>query len=156
MNDTLSRLGVVATAAASALLVIDLFLDWSHVQVGAVVVRVSVDSSGLSGWGVAAGIFAVALLVYSLLELSGHVPLGVNGEELVPVALALGVLFTTIARFAGAAHVDVGNVVGVSVERRWPATAGLVLAILIVLAAGARLLASSRPARRGHRLSLNR
>jgi hypothetical protein len=102
---------------AGLLLFIFLFFDWQQVSF----LGHSVGASGWHGWGTAAGIFLIALLVWEVVQV-----LGVKLPELPvkPVMLSAGlaaaVLLFTVIKF----FVD-------NAARHWPAWIGLILAIAI-------------------------
>jgi len=126
-------------AALSALLVADLFLTWRDVRVGAAgVTIVSTGVSGWNGWGIVIGIAALGLLVYALLELAGFVT-PAQGPELGAAALGIVIVLATIARFDTVVHVGT-TMTSVSVDRRWPATVGVALAVAIAVVTIARLV----------------
>jgi hypothetical protein len=102
---------------AGLLLFIFLFFDWQQVSVGGF----TVGRSGWHGWGTAAGIFVIALVLFELTQV-----LGVKLPELpvkpavISAGLAALVLLFTLIKFL----VD-------NEARHWPAWIGLILAILI-------------------------
>ena len=134
-DSTLQKARSVA-AGAAALFVVTLFFDWTHVTVSTPGVHVSGGSSGWSGIGVAAGAFAIALLLYELRRLDSAAD-----EGPLVVLLGLGLIGFTIARFHDAASVSVTGVVGVDVGgRTWIAWVGLILATIAAGAAVAPLV----------------
>lgn len=138
MNASYSRMLTAAVAALTALFLVDLFLDWRHVGVGiASAVSVTTTTTGWTGWGWIAGITAVALLMYTLLEVAGYIP-DETGTEIPPAFMGIVVCLSTFAEFHNTATVNVMNMVGV--DRQWPAIAGLVLGISIAVATIARLV----------------
>ena len=102
---------------AGLLLFIFLFFDWQQVSFEGI----SAGRSGWHGWGTAAGIFVIALVLFELTQV-----LGVKLPELpvkpavISAGLAALVLLFTLIKFL----VD-------NEARHWPAWIGLILAILI-------------------------
>ncbi len=102
---------------AGLLLFIFLFFDWQQVSFGGI----SAGRSGWHGWGTAAGIFVIALVLFEASQM-----FGVKLPELPvkPVMLSAGlaalVLLFTVIKFL----VD-------NEARHWPAWVGLILAIAI-------------------------
>lgn len=132
-------------------LFLDLFLDWREVSVAGPVMRLDVGSSGWSnGWGIAAGVVVMALVIFELpLLAAGQNAVGRARAGLV-AALGTAVLGFTIAAFA-ATSVDVTTpMAAVRIgDRQWPAFAGLVLATAVAVGGfleltGASSVASSR------------
>lgn len=116
----LSREAQVVLCGGLLFLIIS-FLDWQQVSLG-------FATYGLSLWhgvGVVAGLLVIALLLWEAGRLFAvNVPLGTLSEGLVSVALALLLaLFTVIAFF------------NKGTARHWPAWIGLILAIVIAVAA---------------------
>jgi hypothetical protein len=117
-----------------------LFLDWHRTSV--VVAgegEAEAGSSGWSGWGLLAGICALALIGLELdrvLRKRSH-----EGQALVDLALAASLALATVAAvFTGEASVDAGAA-GVEVgSRLWPAWVGLALAAVTLVAALAAIL----------------
>ena len=108
------------------LFVLDLFLDWQKADIDvAGVVSVHAASSGWAGWGVVAGILAIAVIVAAVTRRAAWT-LGLAAAMLVATALLA---------FTGDADVATG-VVGVAVDTTlWPAWVGLVLAAVTTAAA---------------------
>jgi hypothetical protein len=128
--------GLVAVGAA-LLFLADLFLGWQKVsvEVGGVV-GIEQTASGFGGWGIAAAVFAVALVVLELDRLRSG---STTRREAWIVAAGLALIGSTaLAVLTGDASVNVqGGAVSVEVGTTlWPAWLGLVLA---VIAAGAAL-----------------
>jgi hypothetical protein len=110
--------------------------DWREVSVRAAALEVDVGSSARSsGWGIAASIAVLVLLVLELPMLaSGRTSAGSSRTALVAV-LATAVFGLTIAAFSTASVDVTAAVAAVHVgERLWPAYAGLVLSTMIALA----------------------
>lgn len=156
MKDVYTRWAPALLVLLSALLLLDLFPTWREVRIeaaGATLVRSSVG--GWDGWGAVVGIFALALLVYALLELSGYVP-AEPGTEIAPAVMAIVILFAAIARFETVDDVSIGNALGaVTIDRRWPASVAVVLAVCLAAVAVARMVVRG-PAFRGHAAPLGR
>jgi hypothetical protein len=123
---------------AGLLLFIFLFFDWQQVDVGIA----TFGRSGWHGWGTAAGIFVIILVIWEAVQI-----LGMKLPELPvkPVMLSAGlaalVLLFTLIKFL----VD-------NEARHWPAWIGLILAILIGVGgflrwSGDAVKAMDRPAR---------
>jgi hypothetical protein len=128
------------------LLFVDLFLGWHRASVSvAGAVDIEGDSSAWAGWGAVAGVLLIALLLWEGLRLGGAAVAQSASAAVVSFVLVLGVVaFTAIEFFAGTASIQTGSVVLVDVHgRQWPAYAGIVLAVLLVLAAATQL---TRPA----------
>jgi xanthine/uracil permease len=109
------------------LLVIDLFLDWQKTTVNvAGVLTVNATSSAWGyGWGIAAGVLAIAVIVTVLARRAAWT-LGLSFAMLVA---------TAFAAFLGATNVFVPSV-GVTVDTTlWPAWVGVGLAALTTAAA---------------------
>jgi hypothetical protein len=129
----------VATGATSLFLV-DLFLSWQRADVRVPgMVHVHHMATGWSGWGLLAGLCAVALLAVLL-----------AGRPRPSAAAALGLAmlaFTALAVVAGDTHVDMhSNAVGVEVDvTRWPAWVGLALAAVAAVATAVPFLARDEP-----------
>jgi hypothetical protein len=100
-------------------------------------VSLHVSTSGWDGWGLVAGLTAVGLLLYVLLEVAGHIPQD-QGTEIPPAVLGLVVCLATIAKFHSLASVNVMS--AVLVEHTWAATAGLVLSVVIAVVGLGRLV----------------
>jgi hypothetical protein len=131
-----------------SLLFVDLFLGWHRAGVSVSgIIDVHSDSSAWAGWGALAGVLLIVLLFWEGLRLRGAAIAQDISGSVVMLTLALGVgLFTAIEFFAGTAGVQSGTIVEVGVHgRQWPAYVGLVLAVLLVLAAVVQL---GRPAER--------
>ncbi len=139
----MKRSDLIAVGAA-AVLVGDLFLRWEEGV--AVRMRGFVDVStggsiGWAGWGAAAGICALVLIVLTLAQQ----PLGPVTRAVLGVAMPV---FAALAVFAGTSGTGMHmNWMNVQVnDVRWPAWAGLGLAVVAGAATVAPLL--RRPARR--------
>src|SRR3989442_15554819 len=97
---------------AGLLLFIFLFFDWQQVY--------SYGQTGWHGWGVAVGLFVIALLLWEAVQVFGmKVELPVK-PAMLSAALAAGVLLFTVIKFFDD-----------NVARHWPAWIGLILAIVI-------------------------
>jgi hypothetical protein len=153
MKESLTRLVSALVCALSTLYVVVLFFDWQHVDVG--FGSVTTTASGWGGWGIVAGVVALGLIVYALLEVGGYIPPD-PGTEIPPVAMAVVLLLTTVARFQTIADLNVAG--AVVVDRRWPATAGLVLAAVLAALALVQLVLRAPAFRRrtGQPLSASR
>jgi hypothetical protein len=130
------------------LLFVDLFLGWHRAGVSVSgFVEVHADSSAWAGWGSLAGVVLVVLLFWEVLRIRGAVIAQDISGSVASLTLALGVaVFTAIEFFAGTAGVQSGSLVAIGVHgRQWPAYAGLVLAVFLVLATVVQL---GRPAER--------
>ena len=104
---------------AGLLLFIFLFFDWQQVSF----LGRSAGASGWHGWGVAAGLFTIALLLWEAVQVLGmKVPEMPVKPVMLSAALAAGVLLFTVIKFL----VD-------NEARHWPAWIGLILAILIAV-----------------------
>src|SRR2546422_1676209 len=80
---------------AGLLLFIFLFFDWQQVSF----LGRSAGASGWHGWGVAAGLFTIALLLWEAVQVFGmKVELPVK-PALLSAALAAGVLLFTVIKF---------------------------------------------------------
>jgi hypothetical protein len=120
-----------------SLLFVDLFLGWHRAGVSVSgIVDIHSDSSAWTGWGALAGVLLIVLLFWEALRLRGAVIAQEMSGVVVSLTLALGVAaFTAIEFFAGTADVQARSLVTVGVHgRQWPAYAGLVLAVFLVLA----------------------
>lgn len=138
MNHSYSRTFSAVVAALSAVFLVDLFFDWRHVGIGlGSMVSVTTSTTGWTGWGWLAGMAAVGLLMYSLLEVAGYIPQE-TGTEIPPAFMGIVVCLASLAEFHNTATVNVMGMVGV--ERQWPATAGVVLGAVIAVAAIVRLV----------------
>lgn len=106
---------------AGLLLFIFLFLDWQQVCVSGGGFSACGSRSGWHGWGIAAGLFVIALLLWELVQVFG---VKLPELPLKPVMISAGlaglVLLFTIIKF----FVD-------NEARHWPAWVGLILAIAI-------------------------
>lgn len=130
----LSR-GTKVLLVAGLLLLIDSFLAWQQVSVGAGDFHVTASVNMWHGVGVVAGLLVIALLIWEGLQLAGvlnQVQLPVSAV-LISVALAAGTALFTIIKFLVANE-----------ARHWPSWIGLILAIAI--AAGGWLKYSEAPA----------
>jgi drug/metabolite transporter (DMT)-like permease len=97
---------------AGLLLFIFLFFDWQQYH--------SLGQSGWHGWGVAAGIFAIALVLWEAAQIFAvKVELPIK-PAILSAGLAAAVLLFTVIKFL----VD-------NEFRHWPAWVGLILAIVI-------------------------
>jgi hypothetical protein len=100
------------------------FLDWQQVSA----FGITAGRSEWSGIGVIAGLVAIALLLWEAARLFAvKVSLGTLSEGLVSVGLALLLALFTVITFA--TH---------GTARHWPAWIGLILAIVIAVAAVVR------------------
>lgn len=129
-------------------LLLVLFLDWREVLVRAGPVEVVSGSSGWNGWGWAAGVFALALVVLVARRLAGADPDPEAGSSAVAALLASAACACTVlAAVTGSVDVSVGTAVGVDTERvLWPAYAAIACAAVAV--AGALPALVARPAGR--------
>jgi hypothetical protein len=122
--NALSR-GAQIMLVASALLFIDTFLDWQHVE--ASFGGVTVAEGGVSGWhgvGIIMGILTVVLLAWLIVRLAAaNINLPVS-DALTGAVLGILILLFTIIK------VLVDNEF-----RHWPAWVGLILAIIIAIGA---------------------
>ena len=101
---------------AGLLLFIFLFFDWQQVDFA----LGTVGRSGWHGWGVVAGLFVIALLLWEAVQVLGvKVELPIK-PAMLSAALAAGVLLFTVIKFL----VD-------NEARHWPAWIGLILGIII-------------------------
>jgi hypothetical protein len=101
---------------AGLLLFIFLFFDWQQACAGSF----CAGRSGWHGWGTAAGIFVIALLLWEVVHVLGlKIELPIK-PAMLSAALAAGVLLFTVIKFL----VD-------NEARHWPAWLGLILAIAI-------------------------
>jgi hypothetical protein len=131
-----------ALALIATLLFVDLFLDWHRASVSVTgVVDIDAGVSAWSGWGAIAGLLLIALLLWEWWRVVARRAVQRVSTELVSLMLALGAAgFTAVEFFTGAAEVQSGTAVMVGVYgRQWPAYVGLVLAVLLALAAVVRL-----------------
>lgn len=140
---TRARIDPVASAVilvGAFALFVDLFLGWHKVAVQAGgVVDIHATSSGWSGWGIAAGAFAIALVVVHGRSLAR--PATTVGSALVTAALAAATAGFTLAQaLLGEASVTAGPTAVVASTRMWPAYAAIVLAVTIAVAALVRLV----------------
>jgi hypothetical protein len=137
----------LAVLAASALLVVTLFLPWHqttwHLGVAFDVVG---RSSGWTGWGVLAGIAAIAVVAAEMARTRGL------GEHAVPVMIgALAALLgTALAVFSTTASVHLPGRMMMSMgagadTTRWPAWVGLGLAVVAAAASIVVVVLASRP-----------
>ncbi len=102
---------------AGLLLFIFLFFDWQQVSFGAI----TAGRSGWHGWGTAAGIFVIALVLFEVVQMFGvTLPELPVKPAMISAGLAALVLLFTVIKFL----VD-------NEARHWPAWVGLILAILI-------------------------
>jgi hypothetical protein len=105
---------------AGLLLFIFLFFDWQQVCVSGGGFSACGGQSGWHGWGVAVGLFVIALLLWEVVQLVGvKIELPITAAML-SAALAAGVLLFTVIKFL----VD-------NEARHWPSWVGLILAIVI-------------------------
>jgi hypothetical protein len=119
----LSR-GTKVLLVAGLLLLIDSFLAWQQVSVGAGTFHVTASASMWHGVGVVAGLLVIALLIWEGLQVAGvlsQVQLPVSAV-LISVGLAAGTALFTIIKFLVAND-----------ARHWPAWIGLILAIAIAV-----------------------
>ena len=135
--DSMNRATSIA-AGACVLLVVDLFLPWQEGNVQMLRFDVEHTSSGWSGWGAAAGICAVVVIISALAER----PLGALARTTMAVLIPL---FTALAALTGDAQVGTGMMDVQANATRWPAWVGLALA---VIAAAMLAPAIRRPAGR--------
>jgi hypothetical protein len=114
-------------ATASALLVIDLFLPWQHTAVRVGGMRMGSASTGWTGWGVPAGVCALALLALTLADRAA----------VTRALLAVGMfVFTTLAAFLGTGDTEMA-MYGVAIHVHstwWPAWIGVALSAVAALA----------------------
>ncbi|SRR5581483_9142596 len=104
-------------AGAGLLLFIFLFFDWQQVSFGSI----SAGRSGWHGWGTAAGIFVIVLVLFELSQmLSVKLPEMPVKPAMISTGLAALVLLFTVIKF-----LDDNE------ARHWPAWIGLILAIAI-------------------------
>jgi hypothetical protein len=124
---SLSRETQVVLGCAVLFLIIS-FLDWQQVSFSSTFVSGAVGLNLWHGIGVVAGLLVIALLIWELVRLFGvNTPTGNVTEGHVSIALALALaLFTVIAFFDK------------STARHWPAWIGLILALVIAVAAVVR------------------
>jgi hypothetical protein len=130
----LSR-GTKVLLVAGLLLLIDSFLAWQQVSVGAGNFHVTASASMWHGVGVVAGLLVVALLIWEGLQLAGvlnQMELPVSAV-MITVALAAATAVFTIIKFLVANE-----------ARHWPAWIGLILAIAVAI--GGWLKYSEAPA----------
>lgn len=117
----LSREAQVVLGGAVLLLIIS-FFDWQQVSLGVY------GTPGLNEWrgiGFLAGLLTIALIAWEAVRLFGvKVSLGSLSDGLVSVGLALLVALLTVIYFL--THGD---------ARHWPAWVGLLLAIVVAIAA---------------------
>jgi hypothetical protein len=100
---------------AGLLLFIFLFFDWQQVSAGGI----TVGRSGWHGWGTAAGIFVIILVLFEATQMFGMtLPELPVKTVLISTVLAALVLLFTVIKFL------VDNEL-----RHWPAWVGLILAI---------------------------
>jgi hypothetical protein len=121
---------------AGVLLFVFLFFDWQQVCAGGF----CGGRSGWHGWGVAVGLFTIALVLWELALVAGsNIQLPVK-PVIVSAALAAAVLLFTVIKF----FVD-------NEFRHWPAWVGLILAGVIAVGGWLRWSGDSvkemRPAR---------
>ena len=116
----LSREAQVVMGGAVLLLIIS-FFDWQQVSFG----PISAGANEWHGIGLLAGLLTIALIAWEGMRLFGvKVAIGSLSDGLVSVALALLVALLTVIYFL--THTD---------AQHWPAYLGLILAIVIGLAA---------------------
>jgi hypothetical protein len=99
---------------AGLLLFIFLFFDWQQ--------RHGAGRSGWHGWGLAAGIFVIALVVWEAAQVLGIKVVLPIAPAMLSAVLAAGVLVFTLIKFFDDDKF-----------RHWPAWVGLILAILIAV-----------------------
>ncbi len=105
---------------AGLLLFIFLFFDWQQVCVSGGGFSACGSRSGWHGWGVAVGLFTIALIAWEVLQiLAVKIELPIKAV-LLSTGLAAAVLLFTVIKFL----VD-------NEARHWPAWIGLILAIVI-------------------------
>jgi hypothetical protein len=115
---------VQAVLGGGVLYLILSFLDWQQVSA----FGITAGRSEWTGFGIIAGLVAIALLVWEGARLFGvKVPLGELSEGLVSVGLALLLALFTVITFL--TH---------GTARHWPAWIGLIVALAIAGAAGVR------------------
>jgi hypothetical protein len=127
--------GTKVLLVAGLLLLIDSFLAWQQVSVGAGTFHVTASANMWHGVGVVAGLLVIALLIWEGLQLAGvlnQVQLPVSAV-LISVGLAAATALFTIIKFLVANE-----------ARHWPSWIGLILAIAI--AVGGWLKYSEAPA----------
>ncbi len=137
------NLGELSTATklllgAGLLLLIDLFLAWQKVCVGAGNFHACGSQSGWHGVGIIVGLLTIALLVWEGLKLANvdlrnTIPFP---GGLVTAALAAGILVFTIIKFLADNE-----------ARHWPAWLGLLLSIAIAVGGWMRFTEGDAPAR---------
>lgn len=124
----LKRSSRLVLLGSALLFLVVLFLDWHRTSVVVVAEgEAQAGSSGWSGWGLLAGICALAIVGLELDRVLRKRPH--EGQVLVDLALSVGVLLATVAAIftgdasisAGAPGVEVGTTLG-------PAWLGLALA----------------------------
>jgi hypothetical protein len=132
----LKRASEAALLGLAVLFLITLSLDWHRTSVRVLLAEGDAEaaSSGWSGWGLVAGLCALAIVGLELdRQFRGR---SHEGQTLVDLGLAVGAAIATVAAvFTGDASVSAGAS-GVEVGTTlWPAWVGLVLAALMVVAA---------------------
>ena len=131
----LKRVSEYVLLGAALVFLVVLFLDWHRTSVEVVGgPDAEAGSSGWSGWGLFAGVCAIAIVgleVDRVLRNRSH-----EGQALVDLALAVGVALATVAAvFTGESSVSAGEVAVEVGSTLWPAWVGLVLAATMVVAA---------------------
>jgi hypothetical protein len=140
----LKRVSERVLLGLALLFLVILFLDWHRTSV--VVVGegdAQAGASGWSGWGLLAGICALAVLGLEfdrVVRKRSH-----EGQALVDLALAVGVALATVAAvFTGDTSVTAGPIGTETGATLWPAWVGLVLAIAMAVVAFVAVLPESK------------
>jgi hypothetical protein len=137
------RAAALVAAGASALLLVDLSLDWHKAAVHvAGIVDVEGTSSGWHGWGFVAGV--AALVLVALVAAAATPPVFSAG------AAAVALAATSLAVFVGSADLPAGPVATVEDSTLWPSWLGLVFAAVAFCAA---LVPLAAPAPASHRVT---
>jgi hypothetical protein len=119
---------VQVVLGAGVLLLIDSFLNWQQYRLSFGIIGGTIDLSEWGGVGILAALLTVALVVWETARLfSPAISIGSLPEGVVSLLLALLVGLFTVITFL--TH---------SAARHWPAWVGLILAIVIAVAAWSR------------------
>ena len=119
---------VQVVLGGAVLLLIDSFLDWQQVSLAGFAVSGAFGRSEWAGVGILAALLTVALLVWETARMfSPAISIGSLPEGVVSLLLALLVGLFTLITFL--THGE---------ARHWPAWIGLILAIVIAVAAWSR------------------